>query len=100
MKRLDDVRAAIQQQLQEVVEGLRILAGMARPGEAAIATTAVNGAVVALRAQVDEVVRLNALADGEPDPMRVPCPFCRQLIMRRATLCGFCWRKLVPPAAG
>ena len=100
MKHLDDVRAAIKQQLEGVVEGLRILAGMAQPGEVVLAPATVNGAVVALRAQVNEVVRLSALAHGQSAPVRVPCPFCQQLVMPTATVCGFCWRKLAPAAAG
>ncbi|HEX3902154.1 MAG TPA: hypothetical protein VH853_04835 [Polyangia bacterium] len=100
MKRLGDVRAAIKQRLEEVVAGLRILAGMAQPGEPALAPATVNGAVMALRAQVDEVVRLSALDDSQSAPVRVPCPFCQQLIMPTAILCGFCWRRLTPAAAG
>ena len=100
MKRLDDARAAIKQHLEEVLEGLRILAGRAQPGEVVLVPSTVNGALVALRAQVDEVIRLSALADAEAAPVRVPCPFCQQLVMPTATVCGFCWRKLAPVAAG
>jgi hypothetical protein len=95
MKRLGDVRAAIKQRLEEVVAGLRILAGMAQPGEPALAPATVNGAVMALRAQVE-----SALDDSQSAPVRVPCPFCQQLIMPTAILCGFCWRRLTPAAAG
>ena len=27
------------------------------------------------------------------------CPHCGNSGMRNATLCGYCWRKLVPPAS-
>jgi len=33
------------------------------------------------------------LARLEPEPVRIPCPFCKGMIMRAATRCGFCWRR-------
>jgi hypothetical protein len=33
----------------------------------------------------------------EPAPATRLCPQCGKLGMRDATLCGFCWKKLVPP---
>jgi len=38
-----------------------------------------------------------ALALG-PRPQRRECPFCGKPGMRAATLCGYCWRALLPPA--
>jgi hypothetical protein len=32
-----------------------------------------------------------------PAPELSPCPHCGAIGMRAATLCGSCWRKLVPP---
>ncbi|HET7826080.1 MAG TPA: hypothetical protein VFK90_12145, partial [Anaeromyxobacter sp.] len=32
-----------------------------------------------------------------PAPELSPCPHCGAIGMRAATLCGHCWRKLVPP---
>lgn len=37
------------------------------------------------------------LALGPPPDLRT-CPFCGGIGMRAATLCGRCWRKLVPCA--
>ena len=34
---------------------------------------------------------------GVPPELRA-CPVCGSVGMRAATLCGKCWRKLVPPA--
>ncbi len=34
-----------------------------------------------------------------PEPARATrkCPRCGNVAMREATLCGYCWKKLVPP---
>jgi hypothetical protein len=74
MKRLDDVRAAIKEQLEAVREGLRILAGIAQPREVAVAVAA--------------------------EPTHVRCPFCQQLVTSTATVCLSCRRKLAPATAG
>jgi hypothetical protein len=34
---------------------------------------------------------------GVPPELRA-CPFCGSVGARAATRCGFCWRKLAPPA--
>jgi hypothetical protein len=65
MKRLDDLRIAVEQQLDAVLEGLRVLAGMAQPGKVAVAV----------------------------QPVRVPCPYCRQLVTPGATVCRSCRRQ-------
>jgi hypothetical protein len=38
----------------------------------------------------------------EPEPARATrkCPSCGNVGMRDATLCGYCWKKLIPPGAG
>lgn len=75
MKRLADVRAAIKEQLEAVMEGLlRILAGIAQPREVAVAVAA--------------------------EPTHVRCPFCQQLVTSTATVCLSCRRKLAPATAG
>ncbi|HEX9052212.1 MAG TPA: hypothetical protein VF841_16910 [Anaeromyxobacter sp.] len=33
-----------------------------------------------------------------PAPELRACPHCGAMGMRDATLCGYCWKKLVPPA--
>ncbi|TMB26773.1 MAG: hypothetical protein E6J62_19080 [Deltaproteobacteria bacterium] len=40
---------------------------------------------------------VTVLALEPPRPMRA-CPRCGELGMRDATVCGYCWLKLVPPA--
>ncbi len=72
MKRLDDVRTAINEQLEAVMEGLRILAGIAQHPQVAVAV----------------------------EPTHVRCPFCQQLVTSTATVCLSCRRKLAPAPAG
>jgi hypothetical protein len=72
MKRLAEIRAAIEQQVEAVLEGLRILTGIAQPPEVAVAAR----------------------------PASVPCPFCQQRVASTATVCISCRRKLAPATAG
>ena len=72
MKRLAEVRAAIEQQVEAVLEGLRILTGIAQPRAVAVAA----------------------------QPASVACPFCQQRVTSTATVCVSCRRKLAPPTAG
>jgi Zn finger protein HypA/HybF involved in hydrogenase expression len=72
MKRLAELRVAIEEQLEAVLEGLRILAGFAQPCEVAVTA----------------------------EPAQVRCPFCQQLVAPTATVCASCRRKLTPAAAG
>jgi hypothetical protein len=48
----------------------------------------------ALHIAWSQLVRLLA-----PEPARATreCPRCGNVGMREATLCGYCWKKLVPP---
>jgi hypothetical protein len=32
-----------------------------------------------------------------PEPEVRECPVCKHIVMRAATLCGYCWTKLTPP---
>ncbi len=34
-----------------------------------------------------------------PAPELHDCPYCGRVGMRAATRCGYCWKKLVPPAS-
>ena len=68
MKRLEAIRSAIREQLEAVLEGLRILAGIAQPRQVAVAA----------------------------EPTHVRCPFCQQLVAPTATACLSCRRKLAP----
>jgi len=42
--------------------------------------------------------RLVSILALEPPRAMRACPRCGELGMRDATVCGFCWLKLVPPA--
>lgn len=48
-----------------------------------------------LTASWAELVKVMALG---PEPELRECPVCHQTGMRAATLCGYCWTKLVPIA--
>jgi hypothetical protein len=72
MKRLAAVRAGLEQQLEAVLEGLRIWAGIAQPREVAVAA----------------------------QPAYIRCPFCQQQVTPTATVCLSCRRKLAPATAG
>jgi hypothetical protein len=50
-------------------------------------------AVDGLRASVAELVRQLALG---PEPAYRQCPVCQHILMRGATVCGYCWTKLAP----
>ena len=49
----------------------------------------------ALVASVADLVDQLALG-SEPEVRE--CPVCKQIGMRAATLCGYCWMKLTPPS--
>jgi hypothetical protein len=58
-------------------------------------------ATAELRVTMSELRRhwegLIGLLDLGPPPELRECPVCGRFGMREATLCGYCWTKLVPP---
>ena len=54
-----------------------------------------NGASFRLGLAWSRLVGILAL---EPPRALRACPRCGELGMREATVCGYCWLKLVPPA--
>jgi len=48
-----------------------------------------------LRSSWAELVELLALG---PEAEMQRCPICKRVGMRAATLCGYCWTKLLPPS--
>jgi len=57
---------------------------------------ALPGPFSALHAAWSQLVGRLALG---PAPAMRNCPRCGNVGMRDATLCGYCWKKLVPPGA-
>jgi len=55
-----------------------------------------NGASSRLGLAWSQLVSILAL---EPPRAMRACPRCGEPGMREATVCGYCWLKLVPPAA-
>ena len=82
-------RFAAEMHFAKARENLRALAALlvaqARRIYAALATAV--GALDSAAAELDPDA-----ADGA----RIACPFCGSRVMRAATLCGSCWRKLSP----
>jgi len=95
LKAADAERVSALKQLHTAQESLHHLDILLAAGEGAIGGALVRDQAAAARSQVDDAVRLLAHGHaGESLPVeRTPCPFCGQMIMPAATLCGFCWRK-------
>ncbi|MCC7382721.1 MAG: hypothetical protein IT384_12875 [Deltaproteobacteria bacterium] len=58
--------------------------------------TGAPDAASALQASWQSLVDALAIAEA---PATRECPRCQRTVMRAATLCGWCWTKLTPPAA-
>jgi hypothetical protein len=75
-------------------ESLRALGALLQPqtpdGPSGVVRRALATAVGALDGAA------HALDANAADAARVACPFCGNRVIREATLCGFCWRKLDP----
>ncbi|HVZ85837.1 MAG TPA: hypothetical protein VHG72_02640 [Polyangia bacterium] len=91
---------ALEQRLEVVAASLRGLAATAAAGADNLEAAPVREAVAGAMHQLAEAVSLLLRASDPGRVARVPCRFCAQMIMPAATLCGFCWRKLVPAGGG
>jgi hypothetical protein len=55
----------------------------------------IYGSAVAVMNELDAVLRILTSAEEEhEEEPKIPCPFCRRLTARKATRCGFCWKRL------
>jgi hypothetical protein len=75
-------------------ESLRALAALLRPSPPDAAAGVLGAAVATASRSLD-----GAGATLDPraaDGARTACPGCGNRVMRAATLCGFCWRRLDP----
>ncbi len=59
------------------------------------ATEGVGNPTNGLRSSFNDLVLQLALG---PEPEVRECPACKVVGIREATVCGFCWTKLTPPA--
>ena len=73
-------------------ESLRALAALLQPLAPGVTSDAVRAAITTAAGALDGAA--HALDANGPDAARVACPFCGNRVMRAATLCGSCWRKL------
>ena len=87
-------RLAAEMHFAKARENLRALAALLPPlgpdGASGVVRAAIATAVGALDGAA------HALDANATDAARVACPFCGNRVMRAATLCGSCWRKLDP----
>jgi hypothetical protein len=91
-------RLAAEMHFAKARDNLRALAALLQP----LAPDAVSGVVRAAIATATGALdgAAQALDENAPDAARVACPFCGSRVMRSATLCGACWRKLAPSREG
>jgi hypothetical protein len=75
-------------------ENLRALAALLHPLAPGVTSNAVRAAITSAAGALDGAAQ--ALDVDAADAARGPCPFCGQRVIRAATLCGSCWRKLDP----
>ena len=73
-------------------ESLRALSVLLHPLPPDITADAIRAAVASAVGALDAAA--DALDGSAVDAARVRCPYCPNRVMRTATLCGSCWRKL------
>jgi len=87
-------RLAAEMHFANARESLRALAALLRPQAPGVASGVVHAAITTAAGALDGAA--HALDVTAADAARVACPFCGNRVMRAATLCGSCWRKLDP----
>jgi hypothetical protein len=83
-------RLAAELQFAKARESLRALGALLQPLEPGVVRAAITAAAGALDGAA------HALDANGVDAARVACPFCGKRVIRAATVCGFCCRKLDP----
>ena len=79
-----------------VLDGLRVFVDGVDRDVGLLSKSADAASVARLVASWGKLVEFLALG---PTPELRACPHCGAVGMRAATLCGVCWKKLVPPEA-
>ncbi len=87
-------RLAAELHFTKARESLRALATLLQPLAPDVASGVVRAAIATAVGALDDAA--HALDVNAVDGARVACPFCGNRVMRAATLCGSCWRKLDP----
>ncbi len=75
-------------------ENLRALAALLQPLGPDMASGALGTAITTATRALDSAAQ--ALDSNAVDGARVTCPFCGNRVVRAASLCGACWRRLAP----
>jgi hypothetical protein len=86
-------RPTIERYLAALRARLRVLGALLDPGGGEAA--AIRAAIAATFGALDDV---QTVVTDPREATRVACPSCRARVMREATLCFACWRKLAPGA--
>lgn len=85
---IDPIRTRLRDTVSAVEREISLLTGLPDSGAArALSVDAL------LASWADLVTQLNL----GPEPEVRECPACGEVVMRAATLCGHCWKKLTPP---
>ena len=87
-------RFAAEMHFAKARENLRALTALLVPQASGDASGVLRAALATAAGALD-----GAAAELDPngaDGARVACPFCASRVMRAATLCASCWRKLAP----
>jgi len=88
-------RLAAELHFAKARESLRALAALLQPLAPGAGSGVVGTAIATAVGALDGAAP--ALDANAVDAARVDCPFCRNRVMRTATLCGSCWHRLTPP---
>ncbi len=86
----DTSRSELRGIVAKIDNELSRLSGQAATGESGVAISEL----------LKDWAGLIRVLDLGPPPELRKCPVCSRFVMREATLCGYCWTKLVPPDVG
>jgi hypothetical protein len=91
-------RLAAEMHFAKAHENLRALAALLQPKGPEVSSGALRSAIATAVDALDGAA--HTLDANAVDAARVACPFCEGRVMRTATLCGRCWRRLTPSSEG
>ena len=87
-------RLAAEMHFTKAHDNLRALAALLQPRGTEVSSNVLRAAIATAVDALDNAA--HALDANAVDAARVACPFCEGRVMRAATMCGRCWRRLSP----